>query len=85
MTLEETEFAYEISVRHIDTLDDFLGNEQDSLTLRGEDSYIDSRVKESADDAAFFSWLSEARLVKMSLRLRRCKRQLMQHIAVLRT
>jgi Xaa-Pro aminopeptidase len=64
MTLEETEFAYEISVRHIDTLDEFLDNAKDSLTVRGEDSYIDSRVKESADDAAFFSWLSEARLVK---------------------
>jgi Xaa-Pro aminopeptidase len=64
MTLEETEFAYEISVRHIDTLDDFLSSEKETLVIRGEDSYIDSRVKENSDDATLASWLSEARLVK---------------------
>ena len=64
MTLEETEFAYDISVRHIDSLDEFLEDAKDSLTIRGEDAYIDLRVKESADDAALHSWLSEARLVK---------------------
>lgn len=64
MTLEETEFAYEISVRHIDSLEEFLSQGKDSLTLRGEDSYVDSRVQESSADAAFSSWLSEARLVK---------------------
>ena len=52
MTLEETEFAYDISVRHIDSLDDFLSHEKESLTIRGEDSYIDLRVKENADDAS---------------------------------
>lgn len=69
MTLEETEFAYEISVRHIDSLDQFLNDSKDSLTIRGEDSYIDSRVKESADDAALHSWLSEARLIKDSFEI----------------
>jgi Xaa-Pro aminopeptidase len=64
MTLEETEFAYEISVRHIDTLDDFLSSEKETLVIRGEDSYIDSRVKENSDDATLASWLSEARLIK---------------------
>jgi Xaa-Pro aminopeptidase len=64
MTLEETEFAYDIKVRHIDSLDDFLASAKDSLTVRGEDEYVDNRVKESSDDATFFSWLSEARLVK---------------------
>jgi len=64
MTLEETEFAYDIKVRHIDSLDDFLASAKDSLTVRGEDEYVDDRVKESSDDATFFSWLSEARLVK---------------------
>jgi Xaa-Pro aminopeptidase len=64
MTLEETEFAYEISVRHIDSLEEFLSQGKDSLTLRGEDSYVDSRVQESSADTAFSSWLSEARLVK---------------------
>jgi Xaa-Pro aminopeptidase len=64
MTLEETEFVYDIKVRHIDSLDDFLINTKDSLTVRGEDGYIDDRVKESPDDATLLSWLSEARLVK---------------------
>lgn len=64
MTLEETEFAYEISVRHIDSLDEFLSHEKETLIVRGEDSYIDSRVKEHSDDATLASWLSEARLVK---------------------
>jgi len=52
------------SVRHIDSLEEFLSQGKDSLTLRGEDSYVDSRVQESSADAAFSSWLSEARLVK---------------------
>ena len=64
MTLEETEFAYEISVRHIDSLDEFLSHEKETLIVRGEDTYIDSRVKEHSDDATLASWLSEARLVK---------------------
>jgi Xaa-Pro aminopeptidase len=64
MTLEETEFAYDISVRHIDSLDNFLSSAKDSLTLRGEDDYVDSRIAENSDDATFLSWLSEARLVK---------------------
>jgi Xaa-Pro aminopeptidase len=64
MTLEETEFAYDIKVRHIDSLDDFLASAKDSITVRGEDVYIDDRVKESPDDATLLSWLSEARLVK---------------------
>ena len=64
MTLEETEFAYEISVRHIDSLDEFLSHEKETLIVRGEDPYIDSRVKEHSDDATLASWLSEARLVK---------------------
>jgi Xaa-Pro aminopeptidase len=34
MTLEETEFAYDIKVRHIDSLDDFLASAKDSLTVR---------------------------------------------------
>jgi Xaa-Pro aminopeptidase len=69
MTLEETEFAYDISVRHIDSLDDFLSHEKESLTIRGEDSYIDLRVKENADDASLHTWLAEARLVKDSFEI----------------
>ena len=69
MTLEETEFAYDISVRHIDSLDAFLESARESLTIRGEDSYIDSRIKENANDATLHSWLSEARLIKDSFEI----------------
>jgi len=64
MTLEETEFAYEIKVRHIDSLTEFLSNKKDSLTLRGEDTFVDSCIAESDSDNDFVTWLSEARLIK---------------------
>ena len=50
MTLEETEFAYDIKVRHINSLDDFLASAKDSLTVRGEDEYVYDRVKESRSE-----------------------------------
>lgn len=64
MTLEENGFAYGITVRHIDSLDDFLSIEKETLIIRDEDSHIDSRVKENGGDAELSSWVSEARLVK---------------------
>lgn len=64
MTLEETEFAYEIKVRHLDDLEDFLGDKKDSLTVREQDSFIDGLVAEAEGDKDFVVWLSEARLVK---------------------
>lgn len=64
MTLEETEFAYDIKVRHLDDLEDFLGNKKDSLTVREQDSFIDGLVAEAEGDKDFVVWLSEARLVK---------------------
>ena len=64
MTIEETEFAYEIEVRHLETLEDFLDNKKDSLTLRNEDAIVDELVPENAGDQEFVVWLSEARLVK---------------------
>ena len=69
MTLEETEFAYDITVRHINSLDDFLAGTKDSLTIRGEDEYVDSRVKENGDDPSLHMWLSEARLIKDSFEI----------------
>ena len=44
MTLEETEFAYDIKVRHLDSLDEFLSKKVDSLTLREQDSFVDALV-----------------------------------------
>lgn len=64
MTLEETEFAYEIKVRHLDELSDFLGKSRGSLTVRDQDALVDELVPEDAGDKDFLVWLSEARLVK---------------------
>ena len=64
MTLEETEFAYEIKVRHIDSIKDFLDKRKDSLVVRDRDSKIDDLIPTSEGDADFLVWLSEARLIK---------------------
>jgi Xaa-Pro aminopeptidase len=64
MTLEETEFAYDIKVRHIEDLEEFLSNKTDSLTVREQDSQVDELVAASEGDKDFLVWLSEARLVK---------------------
>jgi len=64
MTLEETEFAYDIKVRHIEDLEEFLSNKKDSLTVREQDSQVDELVAASEGDKDFLVWLSEARLVK---------------------
>ena len=44
MTIEETEFAYGIKVRHINSLADFLAERKETLAIRGEDGYIDSCI-----------------------------------------
>ena len=64
MTLAESELVYGITVRHIDSLDDFLVSEKETLIIRGEDNYLDSRIKENSGDEELASWVSEARLVK---------------------
>jgi Xaa-Pro aminopeptidase len=64
MTLEETEFAYEIKVKHISTIEDFLAQNRDSLTLRNEDAFVDELVPANSGDQDFVVWLSEARLIK---------------------
>ena len=74
MTLEETEFAYDITVRHIDDLDTFLSNRRDSLTLRGEDAFIDGAVTPADGDKDLEIWLSEARLIKDSFEIDEMKR-----------
>ncbi|MEY3320177.1 MAG: hypothetical protein RL393_757, partial [Actinomycetota bacterium] len=64
MTLEETEFAYEIKVKHLDDLEDFLGVKKESLAVREQDSFVDGLVDQSEADKDFVVWLSEARLIK---------------------
>jgi Xaa-Pro aminopeptidase len=69
MTLEETEFAYEIKVKHIDSLEEFLNSKRDSLVVREQDALVDELVPGSDEDSAFLSWLSEARLIKDSFEI----------------
>jgi Xaa-Pro aminopeptidase len=64
MTLEETEFAYDIKVRHLDDLEDFLAVKKESLSVREQDSIVDGLVDQSEADKDFVIWLSEARLIK---------------------
>ena len=64
MTIEETEFAYDIKVKHLDSLDEFLSRKMDSLTLRDQDAFVDALVDENSADKDFVVWLSEARLIK---------------------
>jgi Xaa-Pro aminopeptidase len=64
MTLEETEFAFEMKVKHLSTVEDFLAEKKDSLTLRNEDALIDELVPPNNGDQDFVVWLSEARLIK---------------------
>lgn len=64
MTLEETEFAYDIKVRHIDDLEEFLSSPKESLVVRYQDSFIDELLPENSSDGELVTWLSEARLIK---------------------
>jgi len=46
MTIDETEKKYGITVRHIDTLEEFLKYDGDTYVLRGQDALVDGAVKE---------------------------------------
>ncbi len=70
MTLEETETKYGITVRQVDDLVKFLDSEIDTYVLRGEDSDVDSAVKDrKKKDPELAQWLSQARLIKDSFEI----------------
>ena len=68
LALEEAETRYGISVRHIDSLEEFLRQADKtahSLTVRDQDPIVDSLIKkETKRDAHLLSVLSELRLIK---------------------
>ena len=65
LSVEETQTRYGISVRHIDTLEEFLQKKVESLTIRGEDPIVDSLVdKHKKREAKLLTAISEMRLVK---------------------
>ena len=49
MTLEETETKYGVKVRQIESIEEFLKDQKDTLLVRGEDSAIDKLVAENTD------------------------------------
>ncbi len=65
MTLEETQIKYELQVRQIESISEFLQNKKDTLIVRGEDLAIDKLVPEQADaEKEFLNFISVMRLVK---------------------
>ncbi len=65
MTVEETQTRYGITVRHIDTLKEFLDYDGDTYILRGQDELVDKEIKERKKrDEELAVYLSEARLIK---------------------
>ena len=47
-----------------DSLAEFLSSRRDTLTVRGEDLYVDSCIETNEKDSEFVTWLSETRLIK---------------------
>ena len=65
MTLEETQVKYELSVRQIESIPEFLQDKKETLIIRGEDLAIDKLVTEQADaEKDFLNYISVMRLVK---------------------
>ena len=65
MTLEETQVKYELSVRQIESISEFLQDKKETLIVRGEDLAIDKLVPEQADaEKEFLNHISVMRLVK---------------------
>ena len=65
MTLEETQVKYEIPVRQIESISEFLQDKKETLIVRGEDLAIDKLVPEQADaEKEFLNYISVMRLVK---------------------
>ncbi len=65
LSTEEAETRYGITVRHIDSLPDFLKEEVESLAIRGEDPVVDALIeKHKKREAKLLSAISEIRLIK---------------------
>lgn len=65
MTLEETQIKYQLPVRQIESISEFLQDKKDSLIVRGEDLAIDKLVPEQIDaEKEFLNFISLMRAVK---------------------
>jgi Xaa-Pro aminopeptidase len=65
MTLEETETKYQLKVRQIESIEEFLTDTKETLLVRGQDSAIDKLITEDEEDEKeFLNFISVMRLVK---------------------
>jgi len=65
MSLEETQYKYEIKVKHIESLEQHFLDNKEALIIRGEDKTIDDLVLENIEDEKeFLNYTSIMRMVK---------------------
>ena len=65
MTLEETEIMYQLKVRQIESIEEFLKNDKETLLVRRQDSAIDKLVTEDEEaEKEFLNFISIMRAVK---------------------
>jgi Xaa-Pro aminopeptidase len=81
MTLAESESKYGIKVKQIEDIAEFLSDKKDSLLIRDQDLVIDKLVAERSEEEKEF--LTFTSVERISMRLMRCKKQLMQRCAAL--
>ncbi len=65
MSLEETQYKYEIKVNHIESLEQHFLDKKETLVIRGEDKTIDDLVLENSEgETEFLNYTSLMRMVK---------------------
>jgi len=65
MTLEETETKYQLKVRQIESIEEFLTDSKETLLVRGQDSAIDKLIAEDEEaEKEFLNFISIMRAVK---------------------
>ena len=65
LSISETQTRYEIAVRHIDTLSEFLQTPVETLAIRGQDKTVDSLIeRHKKREAKLLSTIAELQLVK---------------------
>ncbi len=63
-TTAEAEARYEIETRHLDVLTDLFNNKMETLYLRGEDRFLDEKIKNHERESEFLTFVSGARMIK---------------------
>ena len=65
MSLEETQYKYEIKVKHLESLEQHFLDKKETLIIRGEDKTVDDLVLENTEgEKEFLNYTSLMRMVK---------------------